>query len=194
MTREEESAIIAKVLAGDADAFEPLVTANQSFVYNIAMKMLNNSEDAFDVSQEAFLKAYRSLKDFKGDSSFSSWLYRITANMCLDFMRKNKKHRSASIVYMDDENELKELELPDTRFDPHNELERRELQGAINDALTLLPDDQRSILLLRELSGMSYTEISEVLKLEAGTVKSRLFRARARLAKILRDNGTFSGK
>ncbi len=194
MTREEESAIIAKVLAGDADAFEPLVTANQSFVYNIALKMLTNPEDAFDVAQEAFIKAYRSLKDFKGDSSFSSWLYRITANMCLDFMRKNKKRRSASIVYLDDDSELKEFELPDTRFDPQTELERRELQGAINDALTLLPEDQRSILLLRELNGMSYAEISDVLKLEAGTVKSRLFRARARLAKILRDNGTFSAQ
>lgn len=194
MTREEESAIIAKVLSGDADAFEPLVTANQNFVYNIALKMLSNPEDAFDVSQEAFLKAYRSLKDFKGDSSFSSWLYRITANMCLDFMRKNKKRRAASIVYLDDDSELKELELPDTRYDPENELERKELQGAINDALTLLPDDQRSILLLRELSGMSYAEISDALKLEPGTVKSRLFRARARLAKILKENGTFPAK
>ena len=194
MTREEESAIIAKVLDGDADAFEPLVTANQNFVYNIALKMLSNPEDAFDVSQEAFVKAYRSLKDFKGDSSFSSWLYRIAANMCLDFMRKNKKRRAASIVYLDDDNDLKELDLPDTRFAPETELERKELGRAINDALTLLPEDQRSILLLRELNGMSYAEISDILNLETGTVKSRLFRARARLAKILRDNGTFSHK
>ncbi len=194
MTREEESAIIAKVLDGDADAFEPLVTANKNFVYNIALKMLSNPEDAFDVSQEAFVKAYRSLKDFKGDSSFSSWLYRITANMCLDFMRKNKKRRAASIVYLDDDNDLKEFDLPDTRFDPETELERKELGRAINDALTLLPEDQRSILLLRELNGMSYAEISDILNLETGTVKSRLFRARARLAKILRDNGTFSHK
>lgn len=194
MTREEESAIIAKVLDGDADAFEPLVVAHQSFVYNIALKMLSNPDDAFDISQEAFIKAYRSLKDFKGESSFSSWLYRITANMCLDFMRRNKKRKSASIVYLDDEDELKELELPDTRFDPVTELERKELRGAINDALNLLPEDQRSILLLRELNGMSYAEISEALKLEQGTVKSRLSRARARLAKILKENGTFSAK
>lgn len=194
MTREEESAIIAKVLDGDADAFEPLVVAHQSFVYNIALKMLSNPDDAFDISQEAFIKAYRSLKDFKGESSFSSWLYRITANMCLDFMRRNKKRKSASIVYLDDADELKELELPDTRFDPVTELERKELRGAINDALNLLPEDQRSILLLRELNGMSYAEISEALKLEQGTVKSRLSRARARLAKILKENGTFSAK
>ena len=194
MTREEESAIIAKVLDGDADAFEPLVVAHQNFVYNIALKMLSNPDDAFDISQEAFIKAYRSLKDFKGESSFSSWLYRITANMCLDFMRRNKKRKSASIVYLDDADELKELELPDTRFDPVTELERKELRGAINDALNLLPEDQRSILLLRELNGMSYAEISEALKLEQGTVKSRLSRARARLAKILKENGTFSAK
>ncbi|MBO7738901.1 MAG: sigma-70 family RNA polymerase sigma factor, partial [Oscillospiraceae bacterium] len=128
------------------------------------------------------------------ESSFSSWLYRITANLCLDFMRRNKKRKSASIVYLDDEDELKELELPDTRFDPVTELERKELRGAINDALNLLPEDQRSILLLRELNGMSYAEISEALKLEQGTVKSRLSRARARLAKILKENGTFSAK
>jgi len=194
VTREEESAIIAKVLGGDADAFEPLVVAHQNFVYNIALKMLSNPEDAFDISQEAFIKAYRSLKDFKGESSFSSWIYRITANMCLDFMRRNKKRRSASIVYLDDEDELRELELPDTRFDPATELDRKELQGAISDALALLPDDQRSILLLRELNGMSYSEISKTLKLETGTVKSRLFRARARLAKILKENGTFPQK
>ena len=194
MTREEESAIIAKVLDGDADAFEPLVVAHQSFVYNIALKMLSNPDDAFDISQEAFIKAYRSLKDFKGESSFSSWLYRITANMCLDFMRRNKKRKAASIVYLDDEDDSKELELPDTRFDPVTELERKELRGAINDALNLLPEDQRSILLLRELNGMSYAEISEALKLEQGTVKSRLSRARARLAKILKENGTFSAK
>ena len=194
MTREEESAIIAKVLDGDADAFEPLVVAHQSFVYNIALKMLSNPDDAFDISQEAFIKAYRSLKDFKGESSFSSWLYRITANMCLDFMRRNKKRKAASIVYLDDEDELKELELPDARFDPVTELERKELRGAINNALNLLPEDQRSILLLRELNGMSYAEISEALKLEQGTVKSRLSRARARLAKILKENGTFSAK
>lgn len=194
MTREEESAVIAKVLSGDADAFEPLVTANQNFVYNIALKMLSDPEDAFDASQEAFVKAFRSLKDFKGDSSFSSWLYRITANICLDIMRKNKKRKTASIVYLDDDSELKELDLPDERFSPETEYERKELRDAINDALALLPDDQRSILLLRELNGMSYSEIADALHLEAGTVKSRLFRARARLAKILKENGTFFGK
>ncbi len=194
MTRVEEAAIIAKVLDGDTEAFEPLVTANQSFVYNIALKMLSNPDDAYDASQEAFVKAFRSLKDFKGDSSFSSWLYRITANICLDMMRKSKRRQTSSIIYLDDEDEQKELDLPDTRFSPETELEKRELRRSINDALSKLPEDQRSILLLRELSGMSYQEISAVLKLEAGTVKSRLFRARAKLAKILRENGTFSCK
>ncbi|MDD6188406.1 MAG: sigma-70 family RNA polymerase sigma factor [Clostridiales bacterium] len=194
MNREEEAAIIARVLDGDTDAFEPLVTANQSFVYNIALKMLSNPDDAFDVSQETFVKAFRSLKDFKGESSFSSWLYRIAANKCLDLMRKNKKRQVVSIVYPDEDNESRMLELPDARFNPETELERRELRQAINDALDSLPHDQRSILLLRELNGMSYAEIGEALRLEAGTVKSRLFRARANLAKILRESGTFFGK
>jgi len=191
LTREEEAAIIARVLDGDAEAFEPLVTANQSSVYNLALKMLRNPDDAYDVAQEAFIKAFRSLSGFKGESSFSSWLYRITANMCLDFLRKNKK-RAAPITYLDDEMEQRELELPDMRYNPETELERTELRLAIDDALAQLPAQQRSILLLRELNGMSYSEISEALELEPGTVKSRLFRARAALAKILRKSGNFS--
>ena len=194
MTREEEVGIISRVLAGDANAFEPLVTANQSRVYNLALKMLSNPEDAWDVSQETFTKAFRSLKSFRGESSFSSWLYRITANMCLDFLRRNKKRAAASIVYLDDDDAQRELELPDERFCPETELERRELHRAVSSALGELPQDMRSVLVLREVSGLSYVEISSLLGLETGTVKSRIFRARARLAKVLEESGNFFEK
>lgn len=193
MTRDEENVIIARVLGGDADAFEPLVTANQSFVYSIALKMLTSPEDAFDASQEAFVKAFRSLRSFKGESSFSSWLYRITANICLDMMRKRRRRSIISLTCAetDDDSQLHELELPDTRFAPETELERNELRRAIGRALATLPEEQRTILILRETGCMSYAEISSLLGIESGTVKSRLFRARARLAKILKEDGTF---
>ena len=194
MTRAEEAALIERVLGGDTDAFEPLVTENQSRVYHLALKMMSDPEDAYDVSQEAFLKAFTSLKSFKGESSFSSWLYRITANLCLDQLRSRKKQKAASLVYLDDEEAEQELQLPDLRYEPEAETERRELRRAIDGALEKLPAQSRSILLLREASGLSYSEIGETLGLEEGTVKSRLFRARAKLAKILRDEGTFFEK
>ena len=194
MTRAEEAALIERVLGGETDAFEPLVTENQSRVYHLALKMLSDPEDAYDVSQEAFLKAFTSLKSFKGESSFSSWLYRIAANLCLDQLRSRKKQKTASLVYLDDEAAEQELQLPDLRYEPASELERRELRRAIDAALEKLPPQSRSILLLREASGLSYSEIGQTLGLEEGTVKSRLFRARARLAKILQDEGTFFDK
>lgn len=194
MTRAEEAALIERVLGGETDAFEPLVVENQSRVYHLALKMLSDPEDAYDVSQEAFLKAFTSLKSFKGESSFSSWLYRITANLCLDQLRSRKKQKAASLVYLDDEEAEQELQLPDLRYEPEAETERRELRRAIDGALEKLPAQSRSILLLREASGLSYSEIGETLGLEEGTVKSRLFRARAKLAKILRDEGTFFEK
>ena len=194
MTRAEEAALIERVLGGETDAFEPLVTENQSRVYHLALKMLSDPEDAYDVSQEAFLKAFTSLKSFKGESSFSSWLYRIAANLCLDQLRSRKKQKTASLVYLDDEAAEQELQLPDLRYEPASELERRELRRAIDAALEKLPPQSRSILLLREASGLSYSEIGRTLGLEEGTVKSRLFRARARLAKILQDEGTFFDK
>ena len=194
MTRAEEAALIERVLGGETDAVEPLVVENQSRVYHLALKMLSDPEDAYDVSQEAFLKAFTSLKSFKGESSFSSWLYRITANLCLDQLRSRKKQKAASLVYLDDEEAEQELQLPDLRYEPEAETERRELCRAIDGALEKLPAQSRSILLLREASGLSYSEIGETLGLEEGTVKSRLFRARAKLAKILRDEGTFFEK
>lgn len=193
MTRQEEAAAIAKVLEGDPNAFEPLVLANQSSVYSLALKTLSNPEDAFDVAQEVFVRAFRSLKSFKGESSFSSWLYRITANMCIDFIRKNKKrYNMVSIDSAEDDSAA--LDLPDIRYSPETELEKKELHSAIDEALSALAPEQRSILLLRELGDMSYAEISECLGLDTGTVKSRVFRARAKLLKVLQTRGNFFEK
>ena len=182
MERDEEKQIIEQVLAGNTEAFEQLVLKNQAQVYNLALRMVGSEQDALDISQEAFIRAFRSLESFRGDSKFSVWLYRLTSNICLDFLRARRRKKTVSISYfVSDEDDAADLEIPDERFSPQTELERAELRAALNRALQRLPDEQREVLLLREISGLSYDEIAAALSLEAGTVKSRIFRARRKL-------------
>ena len=189
MTREEEYAVIRRVCAGDTDAFEALVTAYQKQVYNLALRTVGNEEDAADMTQEAFLRAYRSLGSFRGDSKFSVWLYRLTTNICIDFLRSRGRRSTVSLTAADEDEEPQELDVADDRFDPVQSLERAELRRAVQRGLASLPEDYRRILMLRELSGLSYAEIGQVLRLEEGTVKSRLFRARKKLCDFLRKDG-----
>lgn len=189
MTREEEYAVIRRVCAGDADAFEALVTAYQKQVYNLALRTVGSEEDAADMTQEAFLRAYRSLGSFRGDSKFSVWLYRLTTNICIDFLRSRGRRPTVSLTTVDEDDEPQEMEVADDRFDPVQSLERAELRRAVQRGLNALPEDYRRILMLRELSGMSYAEIGQVLRLEEGTVKSRLFRARKKLCDFLLQDG-----
>lgn len=189
MTREEEYAVIRQVCAGDTDAFEALVTAYQKQVYNLALRTVGNEEDAADMTQEAFLRAYRSLGSFRGDSKFSVWLYRLTTNICIDFLRSRGRRPTVSLTAADEDEEPQELDVADDRFDPVQSLERAELRRAVQRGLASLPEDYRRILMLRELSGLSYAEIGQVLRLEEGTVKSRLFRARKKLCDFLRKDG-----
>ena len=189
MTREEESAVILKVQQGDANAFEALVTAYQKQVYNLALRTVGNPEDAADLSQEAFLRAYRSIGSFRGDSKFSVWLYRPTTNICIDFLRSKGRKPTISLTMENDDEETQELDVADDRFDPEENFQRSELQRAVQRGLNSLPEEFRTILILRELEGMSYAEIGEILHLEEGTVKSRLFRARSRLCDFLKQDG-----
>ena len=190
MTREQEREIIAQVLSGDTNAFELLVIENQKNVYNLALRITRDEQQAFDITQETFLKAFTSLKSFRGDSRFSAWLYRLTSNICIDYLRKEKKQKTISITYIDGEGE--ELDIPDLRNNPEIELERCELREAIEKGLLQLSEDHRKILVLRDINGLSYAEIARVLDLEVGTVKSRLARARLNLAKIIGGAGNFS--
>jgi RNA polymerase sigma-70 factor (ECF subfamily) len=191
VTRQEELETVKAVQDGDSKAFEKLVLDNQSKVYNLALRMVGNEDDAFDMSQEAFLKAYNSIQSFRGDSKFSVWLYRLTTNVCLDFLRSETRKSHASLTYAEEDDE-KELEIPDERFSPQTEIERRELREAVRRGLDRLMPDSRAILLLREIDGLSYEEISSALDLEVGTVKSRIFRARKKLCEILTNDRNFS--
>lgn len=189
MTREQELTIIRRVQHGDAEAFGMLVEAYQKNVFNVALQMTGNREDAQDMAQEAFLKAYSSLNSFRGDSKFSSWLYRIVANVCLDFKRRQGRRPASSLTVEDDEGEILELDIADESQSPERLLERKLTREAVRRGLAELPEEQRQILLLREIQGLSYEEIGEAMGLEPGTVKSRIFRARKKLCAFLLKDG-----
>ena len=191
MTTQEEKDIIKKVIDGDKNAFEELLLANQKNVYNLALKMTKNEEDALDISQEAFIKAYRQLSGFRGDSKFSVWMYRLTYNLCIDFLRKNTAVKTMSLDYEDNAGDVKPLEIPDLRNLPEDNAIRSETRKNIADGIKDLPDNHREILVMREITGMSYDDISSALGISAGTVKSRLARAREKLIEILSKKGTF---
>lgn len=188
MTREQEATIIKQVLEGDVNAFEGLVKEYEKNVYNLALRMTGDPEDAADMAQDAFIKAYSSLSSFRGDSKFSVWLFRIVSNLCLDFLRSRKRRPTVSLSVENDEGEDMEFEIADESQSPETLLEQKLTREAVRCGLDSLPPEQRQILLLREIQGLSYEEIAQVLELEAGTVKSRIFRARKRLcAFLLRD-------
>ena len=192
MTREQEAAIVRKVLGGDANAFETLVLEYEKNVYNIALRMTGNSEDAADMTQEAYIKAYNSLQSFRGDSKFSVWLYRIVSNVCLDFLRSKNRRPTVSLSVEDDDGEDAQLDVADESQSPELLLDRKLTRDSVRRGLDSLPPDYRQILLLREIQGLSYDEIAQALSLEVGTVKSRIFRARKRLCTFLIDDGNIS--
>ena len=189
MTREQEAAVINAVLDGDVNAYEYLVKAYEKNVYNLALRMVGNSEDAYDMSQEAFIKAYNSLHSFRGDSKFSVWLYRIVSNVCLDYLRARNRKATVSLSVENDDGEDVELDIADETSSPQVLLDRSLTRDAMRRGLQALPPDQREILLLREIQGLSYEEIADTLDLEVGTVKSRIFRARKKLCAFLIKDG-----
>jgi RNA polymerase sigma-70 factor (ECF subfamily) len=199
LTREQENLIVQQVLDGDTNAFEELVLEYEKKVYNVALRMVNNQEDAEDITQEAFIKAYNSLANFRGDSKFSVWLTRIVSNMCLDLIRSRGRRPTISLSVEDEDGENVELEISDIRQSPETIMEQQLTKDSVRRGLKQLPDEYREILLLREIQGLSYEEISAALDLEVGTVKSRIYRGRKKLCDYLIKDGnipdfTSSGK
>ena len=188
MTEVSEKKIIEKVLGGDVNAFEDLVLKYEKTVYNLALRMVGDRDDASDMTQEAFIKAYGSLSSFRGDSKFSVWIYRITTNVCLDFLRSKSRKQQVSLTVSDDDEDA-QLDIPDPKADPEQQLIKKISMQSVEEGLKTLPDKQRQILVMRELGGMSYAEIGKALSIEEGTVKSRIFRARKRLCTFLIESG-----
>lgn len=188
MTKQEEKRVISAVLRGDTEQFEVLVREHQQGIYRLCLRMLGNEQDALDAAQEAFLRAFRALDSFRGESRFSTWLYRLASNVCLDMLRRQPP--APELPLSGEEGE--ELPLPDTRFCPQAELEKKELRRAVHRGLLQLAPPFRQALVLRDVNGLSYEEIASLTGLEPGTVKSRIFRARKKLAGILMQDGNFS--
>ena len=189
MTREQEAQIVERVLSGDVNAFETLVLEYEKSVYGITQRMTGNAEDAADMTQETFIKAYNSLSNFRGDSKFSVWLYRIATNVCLDFLRSKNRKPTVSLSVEDDEGEESQMDIADESQSPETLLERGLTRDAVRRGLKALNEEYRQILLLREIQGLSYEEIAQALNLEVGTVKSRIFRARKKLCAFLVADG-----
>lgn len=189
MTEQE---LVERAKKGDETAFEVLVTDNEKRIYNLCRRLTGSPEDAAELTQEAFLNAWRGLGRFQGESSFSTWLYRLATNACIDFLRREKRRQNLSMtVSLDDEEEARQMELPDERYTPERELERTEMRQAVAAGLERLTPEHRQVLVMREINGLSYAEIGAVLGLEEGTVKSRIARARNALRKVLTERGNF---
>lgn len=189
MTREQEAMIVQRIIGGETEAFELLVLEYQKNVYNVALRITGNAEDAADMAQEAFIKAFNSISSFKGDSRFSVWLYRIVSNVSVDFLRSKARRPSSSLSIENEEGETVELEIADESLSPEKLLETKLSSQAVRRGLDSLPEDYRQILLLREIQGLSYDEIAQILDVEIGTVKSRIFRARKKLCAYLIKDG-----
>lgn len=181
---EQERLLIEKAASGDDAAFEQLVSQYEKLVYSVTFRMTGNREDALDLSQETFIKVWKSLTFFKFESAFSTWIYRIAGNVCLDFLRRQK--RAQSLTVSDEE---VQLDLPDERQDPARMMMDQADQQSISDALSSLEPEYRAALTLRAVGGLSYQEIAYALNIQPGTVKSRISRGRERLRKKLTSLG-----
>ena len=184
----DEKLLIEKSIQGDSESFEKLILSCEKKVYNIALKILGNEADAYDAAQDTFIKVYKNLEKFKGNSSFSTWVYRITSNVCLDIIRKNKNKKNT--VSIDKEIEFDDsdatFEIEDRNADTEEKILEKERSEALHKALSRLNPEQREILVLREFQNLSYDEIAKVLDLNVGTVKSRISRGRERLREKLK--------
>lgn len=180
-----EASLIEQSKAGDIDSFEELIVAHQKKAFNIAYRILGNLEDANDVTQEALIKAYRGIKKFNGKSSFSTWLYTIVNNACIDFIRKNRK---VNLTYLDREYETEEssykVQIYSDEETPEEVFEKKEVQRLVHEAINKLNYEHRRVIVLRDIQQFSYQEIARILNCSEGTVKSRISRARKNL-KIL---------
>ena len=190
---DDELKLVQRAAAGDDSAFETIMKRYEKLVYNVALRSVSSPTEAEYVSQDAFYKAWRSLGSFRGDCSLSTWLCRITMNCAIDYVRTMKRHEPVSLTVTDEEGEERDMEIPDTDVSrmPDENAVRDEQIRAVREAIAALPDDQKKIVTMRDMTGMSYKDISDALSLEMGTVKSRLNRARAAVKKYLTERNLF---
>ena len=182
--------LVDRVKSGDIDAFEEIIAKYEKRVFGLIYNMLKNDNDIEDIAQDIFIKVYKNIDKFHGNSSLYTWIYRIATNMCLDYMKKKK-----NVIYIDEKVQLDdgevELQLPSDEKLQEELYEEKEMKQKLNKAIDKLPDKQKAMIILRDIKGLSYEEISEVLEIKLGTVKSQINRARLKLKEILEKDGTF---
>lgn len=178
MSEQNEKQAILKAQQGDAQAFSVLVNEHQLFLYNLALRATSHPQEAQDLSQEAFIRAWRALPNFRGQSSFRTWLYRILINLCYDRYPKLKR-------------DLETISLDANEYDPPQDffmeqhLDQKEIQQCIHQSMKELPETYRMVLLMRYQQDLSYKEIAAILNIPMGTVKTVIFRAKAQLKENL---------
>ena len=183
----DDAALVRMAQKGDTGAFEELVARHRDRIYARAFSMMRNEEEALDLSQEAWVKGWQRLKQFQGESSFSTWMTRIVINLCLDELRRQKRRRSESIEELDEDSGGVERQMPAVTINPTERLERGELRQRIDKAMAQLSHEHRTVLVLHEFEEMEYKEIAKTMGCSIGTVMSRLFYARRKLAALLAD-------
>ncbi len=186
----DERELIDRAGRGDSYAFEVLMSAHEHKMYAVALRMCGNREDAQDCLQEAMIRVYRALSGFKGQSSFSTWVYRITMNSCLDEIRRRKSRASTSLDAML-ENGFAPSDNGDT---PEQSALRTEQRRLLERAIAQLPEDMRAAIVLRDIQGCSYDEIARTLNANVGTIKSRISRGREKLRAVLSEQGELFGR
>ena len=179
--------LVAWAKDGDTEAFEELIHRHRDKIYARAMIMMRNEGDAVDLSQEAWVKAWQRLRQFQGESSFATWMTRIVINLCLDQIRRQKRTRAESIEELEEESGGVERQMPVVENNPTEGLETEELRRRIDEAMGKLTDAHRTVLVLHEFEGLEYKEIAKRVGISIGTVMSRLFYARRRLATLLQS-------
>lgn len=183
-----EAELVKRLKKGDRDTFNIFVKEYENKIINIAYGILSDKEEALDASQEVFIRIYKNISSFKGNSSLSTWVYRITVNICKDYLRK--RQRSAKTISIDStSNEDIEIkEIPDTALTPEQSSEQTELQLIVRQAIDTLSEEYKTVIILCDIQGLSYDKISELLHCPVGTVKSRINRARQALRRKISEN------
>jgi len=181
----DDKLLVAESKEGNTEAFEELIARHRDKIYARAFSMMRNEDEALDLSQEAWIKAWQRLKQFQGDSSFATWMTRIVINLCLDQIRRQKRKRAESIEQLDEELGGVERQMPVVTVNPTAGMERSELRKRIDEAMQKLSDAHRTVLILHEFEELEYKQIATVMGCSIGTVMSRLFYARRRLASLL---------
>lgn len=177
----DENKLIERATSGDPAAFNRLMEMHEKRMYAVALRMFGNREDAQDSLQEAMLRVYRSIGGFKGQSSFGTWVYRITMNTCLDEIRRKKNKQSASLDNMLDQGWAP----TDEGASPEKRVMQQEMRKSIAQSIQELPEDMRSAIIMRDVHGYSYEEIADTLNVNVGTIKSRISRGREKLREKL---------